>query len=176
MSLQVLTSLYLQGHPSLQCPQPTLDCSHILHVYSWRTSVFLGLRAFANSSPRLCLENTFPPFHLFTNFSWLRIHLRCLYLKAPLPISWPSDYDKCLSSLLPQHSTLCALWTNSSCKWKNKFNITFLLFLPAVSHQQLISFYSPPHSPGSICTRLIAFSDGHRQYQSRAFVLAVSST
>lgn len=118
MSLQVLTSLYLQGHLSSQFPHPTLDYSHILHMYSRRTSVFLGLSAFANSPPSLCLENTFPPSHLFTYFWRLRIHLRCLYLKAPLPISLPSDYDKCLFSLLPQHSTVCVLWTNSSCKWK----------------------------------------------------------
>lgn len=38
--------------------------------------------------------------------------------------------DKCLSSLLPQPSAVCVLRTKSSHKWKNKFNITFLLFVP----------------------------------------------
>ena len=63
--------------------------------------------------------------------------------KYPFPTSLPSDYDKCLSSLPPQPSVVCVWWTNSSCKWKDKFTITFLLFLPcslsSAAHHFLVS-------------------------------------
>ena len=94
-------------------------------------------------------------------FRWLRIHLGVFTKKYSSPTSLPSDYNKCLSSLPPQPSVVCVQWTNSLYKWKDKFTITFLLFLPCsltpAAHHFLVSTsltWSHLHQPPCFIERI----------------------
>lgn len=137
VSLQVLTSLYLQDHVSSQFPHHTLDFSHIQHMYSRKTSSWISVPL---QILPLCLENTFTPFHLVIYFRCFRTQLRCLYLKAPLPHLLAFR----LTNASPPyyHSPVRFVYCEPNHHINGKINLILLSsfsFL-VLSHQQLISF------------------------------------
>lgn len=114
----------------------------------------LGSQYLCRFSP-LCLENTFTPFHLVIYFRCFRTQLRCLYLKAPLPHFLAFRLTN--ASPLYYHSPVRFVYCEPNHHINGKINLILLSsfsFL-VLSHQQLISFQSSPHSPGPTCTSLL---------------------
>lgn len=125
MSLQVLTSLYLQGHLSPQFPQPTLDCSQILHMYSWRASVSLGLSAFANSSPLALSGKHFPTLSLVYRLLVVEDSPQVSLLKSTPPLSPPLQ-TMTNASPLYYHSTVHFVYCEPIHHVNGKINLILL--------------------------------------------------
>ena len=97
---------------------------------------------------------------------------------------WPHESQHarppCPSPIPGDHSDSCPSWF-VCCKPIHYISGKIGLILhssfscPVLSHQQLITSYSRPPSPGPTCTSLLVLLEGHRQYQWGSFALAISS-
>ena len=143
-----------------QFPHHTLDSSHIQCMYNKLSWVSVPLHFLPQ-----CLGNTCTTFHLVIHVLQVaQASTRVSLLKSTLPPP-PCHQTMINASPLYHHSPVlvCVLWTNSSHKWKDKFTITLLLFLPYSLSTAVHHFLVSSYSPGPTCTSLLVLFEGHRQ-------------
>ena len=169
LSFQVLsTSKAMFLHNFLIIPYS----SHVQCIYNQLSWASVPLHFLPH-----CLGSTFTPFHLVIyllqvvqNSAWMTL------LKSTLP---PPPCHQTMTNASPlYHQSPVWFGYCEPIHYRNGMICLILLSsfsCPVLSQQQLITSQSRPHSRGPTCTSLLVLLEGHRQYQSGTFALAISS-